>query len=94
MPSLQLKPVNSMCKDWAKGRAKPVVTATWQILWLAGQATVQVGLERYKQTVNQGIEGVCDTAYQCLAEYAYVYMCLYSYGYMCEMIGCIFPWLK
>lgn len=41
MPSLQLKPVNSMCKDWAEGRIKPVVTATWQILWLAGQATVQ-----------------------------------------------------
>lgn len=48
MPPLQLKPVNSMCTDWVEWRVKPVVTATWQILWLAGQATARVGQERYE----------------------------------------------
>ena len=85
MPPLQLKSVNSMCTDWAEWRVKPVVTATWQILWLAGQATAQV--EWYKQTVYWGIQGVCDTACPCLTEYAY--MCLY-YGCMRETLGCIF----
>lgn len=56
-----------------------------------GHSSSRVG--GYKQTVYYGIQGVCDTACPCLAEYAYVCLCLYSYGCMCEMMGCIFPWL-
>lgn len=37
MPSLQLKPVNSMSTDLGEGEAGSVVTATWQILWWAGR---------------------------------------------------------
>lgn len=56
MLSLQLKPVNSICADLSD--RKCVVTATWQILWLAGQAVAQVGFGRYKQTVDYG-DGGC-----------------------------------
>lgn len=92
MPSLQLISVNSMCTDWAERRVKPVVTATWQILWLAGQATAQVDWDGINKRSTRGFRvRVCDTACPCLAEYAYVlYVCVrLCNGCMLEMMGCM-----
>lgn len=57
-----------------------------------GHSSSRVG--GYKQTVNYGIQGVCDTTCQTLTcGVTHVCVCLYSYGYMREMMGCIFSWL-